>query len=214
MRKINLAFAVQSSPMNPNPPLTSVSWTSDFDVTPGDTFPPGSKKRNGNIFGKTFGHKSCGPWRGYKSQIWEGGHRVPLIVRWPKKVAPASVSRELVCLTDVIATLADILDSKLPTGAGPDSVSFLPVLLGKKPTNSINRAVIHHDYAGRFAIRRGDWKYVAPFAKTRRGVEVGALLFNLKSDPVESNNVIAKQPEVAKRLAKLLAKYRNADRSR
>ncbi len=193
---------------------TIVIVTSDNGATPGDTFPPGSKNRNGNIFGKTFGHKSCGPWRGYKSQIWEGGHRVPLIVRWPKKVAPASVSHELVCLTDVIATVADILDSKLPTGAAPDSVSFLPALLGKKSSNSSRRAVIHHDFSGRFAIRQGDWKYVAPFAKTRRGIEAGALLFNLKSDPVESNNVIAKQPVVAKRLAKLLAKYRNADRSR
>jgi arylsulfatase A len=191
---------------------TIVIVTSDNGATPGDTFPPGSKNRNGNIFGKTFGHKSCGPWRGYKSQIWEGGHRVPLIVRWPKKVAQASVSHELVCLTDVIATVADVLESKLPTGAGPDSISFLPALLGKT-TNSSDRAVIHHDYSGRFAIRQSDWKYVAPFAKARHGIENGALLFNLKDDPAESGNVIAKQPDVAKRLARLLAKYRTADRS-
>ncbi len=73
--------------------------------------------------------------------------------------------------------------------------------------------MIHHDYSGRFAIRQGDWKYVAPFARVRRGIETGALLFNLKDDPAESDNVIAKQPDVARRLARLLAKRRTADRS-
>ncbi len=193
---------------------TIVVVTSDNGATPGDTFPSKSKQRNGNILGETYGHKSCGEWRGYKSQIWEGGHRVPLIVRWPGKIAQSSVSHELICLTDVIATVADILDEKLPTGAGPDSVSFLPLLLGKKPTTLTDKAVIHHDYSGRFAIRQGDWKYVAPVARARRGVETGALLFNLSDDPAESANLIVKQPDVAKRLAGLLATYQTADRSR
>jgi arylsulfatase A len=192
---------------------TIVIVTSDNGATPGDTFPPGSKKRNGNIFGKTYGHRSCGPWRGYKSQIWEGGHRVPLIVSWPNKIAKGSVSDELVCLTDVIATLADVLESKLPAGAGPDSVSFLPVLLGRKSGALRQRAVVHHDFSGRFAIRQGDWKYVAPSARTRHGVETAAMLFNLKRDSTESNNVIGKHPAVAKRLAKLLSGIRAADRS-
>ncbi|MBT6493648.1 MAG: arylsulfatase, partial [Planctomycetaceae bacterium] len=193
---------------------TIVLVTSDNGATPGDTFPPKSKKRNGNILGETFGHKSCGDWRGYKSQIWEGGHRVPLIVRWPGQVERASVSHELVCLTDLISTVADVLDAKLPTEAGPDSVSFLPALLGKQPANSSDKAVIHHDYSGRFSIRQGDWKYVAPFAKARRGAETGALLFNLRADPAEKKNVIADNAEVAKRLAGLLARYQTADHSR
>jgi len=193
---------------------TIVIVTSDNGATPGDTFPPRSKKRNGNIFGETYGHKACGDWRGFKSQIWEGGHRVPLIVRWPGQVERASVSHELVCLTDVIATVADVLDAKRPAEAGPDSVSFLPALLGKKPTQSSDKAVIHHDYSGRFAIRQGDWKYVAPFAKARGGVEPGALLFNLRVDPSENKNAIAENADVAKRLADLLAKYQTADHSR
>ena len=193
---------------------TIVLVTSDNGATPGDTFPPKSKKRNGNIFGETYGHKSCGEWRGYKSQIWEGGHRVPLIVRWPGQVAEASVSHELVCLTDVIATVADVLDVNLPIGSGPDSVSFLPALRGKPPANSSDKAVIHHDYSGRFAIRQGDWKYVAPFAKARRGAETGALLFNLRVDPAEKKNAITDNADVVKRLAGLLAKFQTADHSR
>lgn len=135
-------------------------------------------------------------------------------VGWPGKVARASVSHELICLTDVIATIADVLDAKLSTRAGPDRFSFLPALLGKKPANSSDRAVIHHDDSGRFAIRQGDWKYVAPTAKARRGVDNGVLLYNLRVDPVESDNVIAEQADVAKRLAGLSTKYQTADRRR
>lgn len=193
---------------------TIVIVTSDNGATPGDPFPPESKKRNGNIFGRTYGHKSCGDWRGYKSQIWEGGHRVPLIVRWPNKVAAGAVSDELVCLTDVIATVAQVTGKTLAKGAGPDSVSFLPTLLGGPRTNSGSRAVVHHDFSGRFAIRQGEWKYVAPTARKRRREDAGPLLFNLKDDPGETRNVITRRPEVAKRLQLLLAKIRAAESGR
>ncbi len=192
---------------------TIVLVTSDNGATPGDPFPRGSEKRNGNIFGETYGHKSCGSWRGYKSQIWEGGHRVPLIVRWPGKVERASVSDELICLTDVIATVADALELKLPDGAGPDSASFLRALLGKKLNKPTAKSVIHHNYSGRFAIRQGPWKYVAPVATARRGADKRALLFNLQDDPAETHNVIAGQADVAKRLAALLKKHRTAGHS-
>jgi len=136
---------------------------------------------------------------------------VPRHQHWPNKAASGAVSSELVCLTDVIATLADILESKLLAGAGPDSVSLLPVLLGRKTDKHRSRAVVHHDFAGRFAIRQGDWKFVAPFAKTRREVDRGAVLFNLKRDPTESNNVIGKDSDVAIRPAKLLVRIRAAN---
>ncbi len=183
---------------------TIVMVTSDNGATPGDTFPPGSMKRNGNIHGETFGHKSCGDWRGYKSQIWEGGHRVPLIVRWPGQVGQAQTSDALVCLTDLMATVAAAVGVPVPEGAGPDSVSFLPALQGKAPADR-DRTLVMHDYAGRFAIRRGDWKFVAAAAPNARGNDRGRLLFNLRDDPSESTNVLDEYPAVAQQLATLLA---------
>ncbi len=188
---------------------TLIFITSDNGATPGDTFPPEAMQRNGNIYGKTYGHKSCGDWRGYKSQIWEGGHRVPFLVRWPGHVAEGAVSDELVCLTDFFATVAAVLGKPLPAGAAPDSENILPALLGQPDRKPAREALVHHDFAGRFAIRQGDWKYVAPANSTRRRAADGqaAQLYNLRSDPVEQRDAIAEQPQVAKRLASLLKDY-------
>ena len=196
---------------------TLVFVTSDNGGTPGDTFPPGSGKRNGNVRGKTYGHKSCGDWRGYKSEIWEGGHRVPFIARWPGKVPAGSVSSEPICLTDLLATVADVLDAKLPTNAGPDSVSLLPALQESYRDQPLHEAIVHHDYIGRFALRQGRWKYIAPGVPSNRKPapkREPAALYDLKSDPAETTNVIAKQPTVAARLAKLLQTYREQGHSR
>ena len=188
---------------------TIVFVTSDNGATPGDTFPPESKKRNGNIHGRTYGHKSCGAWRGYKSEIWEGGHRVPFLVRWPGQVRAGAVSDELICLTDLLATVADILGQKLPEGAGPDSASILGALRNEPLSKPTHEAVIHHDYAGRFAIRQGDWKFVAPALRpTRRQNGDQALLFDLQADPGETTNRITDRPEVAERLANALKRER------
>lgn len=193
---------------------TIVLVTSDNGATPGDPFPPESRQRNGNVFGETYGHKSCGDWRGYKSQIWEGGHRVPLIVRWPGRIAAEKVSDDVVCLTDVMATVAEILGTTLPATAGADSVSFLPALMSKQATADNARAVVHHDFAGRFAIRQGDWKYVDPTTAPGRNPENLALLFNLRDDPAESHSVLDENRAVAARLAELLDKYRSEERHR
>ena len=180
-------------------------------------FPAGSGQRNGNIFGKTYGHKSCGELRGYKSQIWEGGHRVPFIVRWPGTVPAGKVSSEPICLTDLLATVADVLDVDLPGEAGPDSVSILPALRGQAEKQPLHEAIVHHDFAGRFALRQGRWKYIAPGATSGRKParkREPAALYDLKSDPAETTNVIAKQSAVASRLAKLLRTYREQGHSR
>jgi arylsulfatase A-like enzyme len=196
---------------------TLVFVTSDNGGTPGDPFPAGSGKRNGNIFGKTYGHKSCGELRGYKSQIWEGGHRVPFIVRWPGKVPAGKVSSEPICLTDLLATVADLLGVDLSAAAGPDSVSILPALQGQSGKQPLHEAIVHHDFAGRFALRQGRWKYIAPGAmpgrKPARKREPAAL-YDLKSDPAETISVIGKQSAVATRLAKLLRTYREQGHSR
>jgi len=190
---------------------TLIMVTSDNGATPGDPFPPESKKRNGNVRGETYGHKSCGDWRGYKSQIWEGGHRVPLIVQWPGHVARGSVSDSVICLTDVMATVADLLDDTLAPNVGVDSVSFAPSLLGHEAPEHADRAVIHHDYSGRFAIRQGDWKYIAATRPASRVKDNQAQLFNLREDPAEAHNVLDKNTTVAARLSTLLKQIRAAE---
>ena len=101
------------------------------------------------------GHAVSGPLRGHKADVFDGGHRVPFFVRWPARVKPA-VSDQLVCLTDVFATCAEITGMRLPANAGEDSFSFLPVLLGRGP--SARDSVVHHTISGAFAIRQGPWK--------------------------------------------------------
>ena len=106
------------------------------------------------------GHECNGPWRGTKRQIYEGGHRVPLIVRWPGKVKAGSTSDETVCLTDFFKTFAALLDHPVPEDAGEDSLDISPVLLGKPYTKPLHEAIVHHSVCGQFAIRKGNWKLI------------------------------------------------------
>ncbi|QDT13047.1 sulfatase family protein [Planctomycetes bacterium K23_9] len=103
------------------------------------------------------GHIVSAHLRGSKADLWDGGHRVPFIVRWPRKVAPASTSEQLICLTDLFATTADLIGSEIPSDSCEDSVSFLPALSGQ-PITSTRRGVIHHSFSGHFAYRTGKWK--------------------------------------------------------
>ena len=103
------------------------------------------------------GHFASASFRGYKADIWDGGHRVPFFVRWPGKVKPGTQSTQLICHTDLMATCAEILGAKLPDTAAEDSVSILPALLGQD-RSPLREAVVHHSIHGRFAIRQGPWK--------------------------------------------------------
>ncbi|MFA5814249.1 MAG: arylsulfatase [Bacteroidales bacterium] len=107
-----------------------------------------------------FGLKSNAPWRGEKCQIYEGGHRVPFIVRWPGKIKPGTISDETTCLTDFMATSAAIVGYTLPGNAAEDSYNMLPVLLGKKIDKPVRESTIHHSLSGMFAIRQGKWKLI------------------------------------------------------
>jgi arylsulfatase A len=138
-------------------------------------------------------HYSSGVFRDGKRSIYEGGHRVPFIVRWPAQVKAGSVWGGPVCQTDLLATLAEMLGAKLPADAGEDSVSFHGALTGK--TSDPGRLpMIHHASNGRFAIREGNWKLVMEHGRNIRE------LYDLTADPGEETNVIAQHDDIASRL--------------
>ena len=110
---------------------------------------------------RQYDHYSMGPLRGAKRDLWEGGHRVPFVVRWPGQVVPGSTSDETICHADLLATVAAQLNVQLPDGAGEDSYNLLPVLRGEKLDRPLREATVHHSGSGRFAIRKGDWVLIA-----------------------------------------------------
>jgi arylsulfatase A len=159
------------------------------------------------------GHFASASFRGYKADIWDGGHRVPFIVRWPGKVKAGSQSAQLICHTDLIATCAEILCSKLPDNAGEDSISILPALLGKD-TAPIHEAVVHHSIAGRFAIRQGQWKLdlcpgsggwgMPNDAQAKTQGLANVQLYDLTADIGETKNLQAQHRDIVERLTNLL----------
>ncbi|HUQ68382.1 MAG TPA: arylsulfatase, partial [Planctomycetaceae bacterium] len=167
------------------------------------------------------GHNPSHIFRGTKADIFEGGHRVPYLVRWPVKVTAGQTTDRLTCLTDFFATCADILGQKLPDNAAEDSVSYLPALLGQ--SSSPDRAVVHHSINGSFAIRQGDWKLAlcpgsGGWSAPRPGQQDTSSLplvqlFNLKDDIAEMKNLETDRPEVVKRLTQLLESFVTQGRS-
>ncbi len=176
---------------------------------------------------RRYGHYSMGPLRGGKRDVWEGGHRVPFLARWPGMVRPGSVSDQLVSQADLIRTVAAVLGTTLPDDAGEDSIDFLPVLLGRPTKSPLRKTAIHY-CGGKFAIRKGDWVLIdAPtgevnrrdrepeWLKQQRGYVADDLpgqLFNLREDLSERRNLYAERPELVRRLKSLLGKHRREGR--
>jgi len=168
------------------------------------------------------GHFASGPFRGYKADIWEGGHRVPFIVRWPALIPKGSASAQPICHVDLLATCADILKSKLPIDAAVDSVSILPALLGEED-KKIREAVVHHSIYGKFAIRQGKWKLIfSPGSggwgspKDAEATTLGmpeVQLYDMLNDPSESTNVQSAHPDVVDKLTQLMEQYIENGRS-
>ena len=170
----------------------------------------------------TYDHFSMGDFRGVKVDIWEGGHRVPMILRWPGHVAPGTVSDKLVSQIDYMATLAAATGITLPEDAAPDSYNFLPTLLGEGYDFPEREILIHNTYASRWAVRQGDWLYmdtnsgehrVMPqFFKDLRGYtdfETDGLLFNLKDDPGQRINLYEQYPERVRDMHRLIQEYKD-----
>jgi arylsulfatase A-like enzyme len=147
-----------------------------------------------------MGHQVSGPFRGSKADIWEGGHRIPFIVKWPAKIAAGSSSSKTICLTDLFATTADLLGKKLPDSVAEDSYSILPLLLRKE--GFTRPSTIHHSVEGKFAIRKDNWKLIfaagsggwaSPNEKKAAELKLPPIqLYDLDTDPGEKINLAFK----------------------
>ncbi|MEX2567877.1 MAG: arylsulfatase [Cyclobacteriaceae bacterium] len=151
------------------------------------------------------GHYTSGPFRGYKSDVWEGGHRVPFIVRWPGKVKPGSSSSQLIHQADLMATIAEVIGANLPDNAGEDSFSLLPLLNGENM--AVRQNAISTSISGLPGLRHGSWKYIAGPGSggwTPGESELPVQLYNLAADPGETQNLASQEPDRVKQMVELL----------
>jgi len=174
---------------------------------------------------KAKGHDVSGGLRGHKADLYDGGVRVPFLARWPERVRPA-VSGQLVCLTDLFATVAELVGAASPEGAAEDSFSFAPALLARPPApgQPVRDAVVLHSAFGSFAIREGEWKlalcagsggWSAPvnYDAEQAGLPPTQLYHIGGDDRGERNNRQAEQPERVQRLESRLREIVAAGRS-
>lgn len=177
-----------------------------------------------------YGHDGAKPWRGVKRDAWEGGHRVPFIVRWPARIKAGTTCDHLASLTDVMATLADIVDFPLPRDAAEDSISLLPALEGKA-TSTARPYLLTQAFQGAatLSLRRGNWKLINHRGSGGNRYDQGELkrhalpesdaaapaqLYDLANDPGETNNLFVNRADVAKELQELLSQSLRNGRSR
>jgi arylsulfatase A len=173
-----------------------------------------------------YDHWSSGELRGLKRDIWEGGHRVPFIVKWPGKIEPGSVSDALMHQVDLLATLAKITGHDLSNDVAHDSMNQLPIWLGES-TNPIRDHAVQNTNENGFAFRKDDWVLID--AKTGeiskptqwyeehtgyvRDAPEGAWLFNIKDDLSQRTNLISQHPERASEMRAQLTAIRENGRS-
>lgn len=198
---------------------TLVVFTSDNGASDNRLLPGGNPQ-----------HRPTGPYRGFKTDAWDGGFRVPFIVRWPGRIMAGTTATQVVCLTDVFATLADIAGVPLPRWAAEDSYSMRAAWLGgEQPTRD---HVVLQSYTGVLALREGRWKLIVGtegsgghqgqtpgWMPTQGGWDrirkttVGQL-YDLETDPYERTNLFAQHPAIVTRLRTRLESLVQDDRSR
>lgn len=173
-----------------------------------------------------YQHQPAGKYKGQKADIWEGGHRVPFISSWPRLVENPGITNELICLTDLLKTCSDIVNTPLPKEQGEDSISFLPILNGEV---SNRYSIVHHSITGMYSIRIGEWKLVLGQGSggfhtfdanpqkiglpTQGKDEVDGIpgqLYNMDKDPSEKNNAYLDHPKIVKRLTEELISIINS----
>jgi len=170
---------------------------------------------------ETKGHDPSYVFRGHKADIFEGGHRIPYVVRWPEKVKPGE-SNQLLCTTDLFATVADIVEVDYEDNVAEDSYSFLPAL-NVKSKSDIRESIVHHSINGSFAYRKGNYKVI--FCPGSGGWSVPrpnsdaieklpkVQLYNLTDDIAEENNLQAEKSNIVETYRKELAQIVNRGRS-
>jgi len=188
----------------------------------GDPFKNGKDfESNGSVI-RMYGHNPNAPWRGMKADIWEGGHHMPLFVRWPGHVPAGSTCDQTVCLTDFMATFAKLVDHRLPNDAAEDSYDLSPLLLGRSPDHAIREATVHHSWSGMFAIRQDKWKLITalgsggwspPASLEPEPDGPKGQLYDMQADPGETKNLWLDRPDIVQRLTRLLEKYQREGRS-
>jgi len=178
-----------------------------------------------------YDHDGARPWRGMKRDQWEGGHRIPFIVRWPGYVKPGTTCSQIISLTDIMATVAAIIGAKLPADAAEDSFDMLPALLGKESV-PVRPYLITQAFGGvkTLSIRRGNWKYLdhpgsggnryennpelKPFIIPENAPGAPAQLYNLETDHGETKNLYYERQDIVKELKALLEQSKASGRSR
>ena len=170
------------------------------------------------------GHYPNSIYRGHKADIYEGGHRVPFIVKWPNEIKKGSISDETICLTDLMATFAEIVNDDLKDDEGEDSYSLLPIFKDRPFSSPFREATVHHSIDGSFAIRKENWKLIMcpssggwshPRPRDKEAL-IGlpnVQLYDLSNDPEELSNLESSNPEKVNELKVLLSKYISEGRS-
>lgn len=181
---------------------TLIVFTSDNGCSPEANFP----------LLREHGHDPSGSYRGHKADIYEGGHRVPLIVRWPGHIEPGRKTDAMTCLTDLYPTFEQITEQDRQATGGEDGYSLLPVF--NAATTSERETLVSHSISGSFAIHKGNWKlclsagsggWSDPREDVARKQDLPAMqLYDLAEDPAETNNLVNEKPEKVRDLLPLL----------
>ena len=166
---------------------------------------------------ENFPHRANGPWRGQKADIHEGGHRVPFLMRWPGQMGQGQLCDALMCLTDLLPTLASAAGVPVPEGVAPDGFDLLPAITGA--ATPARNSIVHHSFDGMFAIRQGPWKWIegrgsGGFTRPRRIKDDGGprgQLYHLGNDPAEKENLALTHPDVVETLQAQLDRIRDQE---
>jgi arylsulfatase A-like enzyme len=164
------------------------------------------------------GHNPSAIYRGHKADIFEAGHRVPFIAKWPNIIKAGSENKETICTTDLMATVASITNYKIKDNEGEDSFNMMPLLTQNDTEGFMRETTIHHSINGSFAIRKGDYKLIMcpgsggwSFPRPNDKKVIDTLpkiqLYNLTTDAGEKNNLEAKMPEKVEELKQLLTQH-------
>tara|TARA_R110000868_G_scaffold1647_4_gene13293 strand:+ start:17514 stop:19073 length:1560 start_codon:yes stop_codon:yes gene_type:complete len=165
-------------------------------------------------------HKANYTFKGRKADIYEAGHRVPFIAKWQGLIPAGIISNQVMCTTDLLATIAGILGKPLPKNFVGDSYNLWPAFIGQESQNPIRNVTIHHSLQGIFSIRKDNWKYTPhlgsggftnPKTITPRSGEPPGTLYDMEKDPSESLNLYTEHPRIVKQLDSLLKIYQKTE---